>query len=225
MVEALFWAAALLAVIFALALMSRYQQHPAPFYLWWTFSFVFYTLAYIVEAITVGTHWTLVPYQLYIIASATLVGTMSVGTSYLAFPKTIAHSYAGLITALFAVLTVSVFVTPPVMQGSWLALNGGKGGIVGLTQVMYIIMASLGGTIVVIGALWSWWKTRRYYNLLIAAGAIAAGVGGTLASQGVALGILPLMNIVGLVLIFLGYVYSRSSQQGRSKSQSAAGSR
>ncbi|HBQ93708.1 MAG TPA: hypothetical protein DD856_00190, partial [Sulfobacillus sp.] len=65
----------------------------------------------------------------------------------------------------------------------------------------------------------------RYYNLLIAAGAIAAGVGGTLASQGVALGILPLMNIVGLVLIFLGYVYSRSSQQGRSKSQSAAGSR
>ncbi len=224
MVEALFWAAALLAVIFALALLSRYRKRHAPFYLWWTFSFAFYTLAYITEASSVGSHWTLVPYQLYIIASATLVGTMSVGTSYLAFRKVLAHSYASLITALFLVLTISVFVTPPIMHGSWLALNGGRGGIVGLTQVIYILMASLGGTIVVVGALWSWGKTRHYYNLLIAAGAIAAGVGGTLASQGVGLGILPAMNIVGLVLIFLGYVYSRSSQQGRSQSQVASGS-
>ncbi len=225
MAETLFWAAALLAVIFALALMSRYRERRAPFYLWWTFSFAFYTLAYITEATSVKTHWTLFPYQLYIIASATLVGTMSVGTSYLAFPKALARGYAGFITILFLSLTVSVFVVPPVIHGSWLALNGGKGGIVGLTQVIYIIMASLGGTIVVVGAAWSWWKTRRHYNLLIAAGAIVAGIGGTLASQGVGLSILPAMNILGLVLIFLGYVYSRSSQQGRSNTRAATGSR
>ncbi len=223
MVESLFWAAALLAAIFALALLSRYRYRHAPFYLWWTISFALYTVAYITEATSVHTRWAVFPYQLYVIASATLVATMSVGTTYLAFSKRIADIYAGFIVLLAVVLTGSVFITPPVIHGSWLALNGGKDAIVGLTQVVYIVMASLGGTIVIVGALWSWWKTRRYYNLLIAAGALAAGVGGTLASQGVGLSILPVMNILGLVLIFVGYVYSRSSHQGQSASRVARG--
>lgn len=223
MVEGLFFAAALLAALFALALLQRYRERRAPFYLWWAISFGLYTVAYLAEATTVRSQWTVFAYQLYVIASATLVGAMSVGTTYLAFSKRVGRIYATLIVLLAGVLTISVFSTPPVIHGSWLALNGGKGGIVGLTQVVYIIMASVGGTIVLVGALWSWWKTQRYYNLLIAAGALAAGVGGTLASQGVALSILPVMNIVGLVLIFLGYVYSRSSQQGRSSTKVAKG--
>ena len=97
-----------------------------------------------------------------------------------------------------------------------MVLNSGQEVIVGLTQVVYAIMASVGGTVVLIGAVWSWWKTRRYYNLLIAVGALASGIGGVLVSQGVALSMLPTFNITGLVLIFLGYVYSRSAPGARS---------
>ncbi len=222
MTAELFILAALLALLFAVTLGKRYQQRRAPFYLWWTISFGLYTIAYLAESLTVGSHWNLPAYQIYIITSAGLVGAMSVGTSYLAFPKKIAQGYAAGISLLGLALIIATLTVPPVLQGSWLALNGGKGGIVGATQAIYIVMASLGGTIVVLGAVWSWWKTRRYYNLLIAAGALGAGLGGTLASQGIALGILPTMNIVGLVLIFLGYVYSRPSAQGRVSQQKLA---
>jgi cytochrome c oxidase subunit IV len=215
MTAGLFILAAVLALLFAGALGKRYQKNHAPFYLWWTISFALYTLAYLAESFTVASRWNLPMYQIYIIASAGLVGAMSVGTTYLAFTKKIANVYAVLISLLGIALIISTIAVPPVLKGSWLALNGGKGGIVGATQIIYIVMASVGGTIVIVGALWSWWKTRRYYNLLIAAGALTAGLGGTMASQGVALGILPVMNIVGLVLIFLGYVYSRSAAQGR----------
>lgn len=223
MTAALFVLAALLALVFAGALVKRYQARHAPFYLWWTISFGLYTIAYLAESVTVNSHWNLPAYEIYIIGSAGLVGAMSVGTTYLAFNKKVAKAYAWAISLLGAALIISTIATPPAIHGSWLALNGGKGGIVGLTQVFYIVMASVGGTIVIVGALWSWWKTRRYYNLLIAAGALAASTGGTMASQGVGLGILPVMNIVGLVLIFLGYIYSRSSAQGRASYPVAKG--
>ncbi|AUW94720.1 MAG: hypothetical protein OWR62_15625 [Sulfobacillus thermotolerans] len=215
MTAGLFVLAALLALIFAGALVKRYQTHHAPFYLWWTISFGLYTLAYLAEALTVNSHWNLPVYDVYIVASAGLVGSMSVGTAFLAFKKGLAKAYAWFVSLLGIALIIATIATPPAIHGSWLALNGGKGGIIGLTQLFYVLMASLGGTIVVLGALWSWWKTRRYYNLLIAAGALIASTGGTMASQGVGLSILPVMNIVGLVLIFLGYIYSRSSAQGR----------
>jgi len=78
-----------------------------------------------------------------------------------------------------------------------------------------LVIGGSGGPIVVLGALWSWWKSKRYYNLLIAVGALIPSSAGALVSQGIGASIFPIMNILGLVLIFLGYVYSRSSNQGR----------
>ncbi|MCY0886754.1 MAG: hypothetical protein OWV35_12895 [Firmicutes bacterium] len=207
----LYWAAAVLAAVFAVILAGRYRERHAPFYLWWTFSFSFYVMAFVMEALTVATNWHLLwQYQLYVIASSSLVGTMSVGTTYLAVPRRWAHGYAGFIILLILGVAVTVFALPPALHGSWTQLNAGIGGIVGPTQLFYVLMASIGGTVVILGALWSWWKTRRLYNLLIAAGALVSTSGGTLASTGIGLSALPLMNIIGLLLIFWGYLESRA---------------
>jgi hypothetical protein len=106
-------------------------------------------------------------------------------------------------------LIVLTVVFPPALHGSWQALNAGQHAIVGPTQVVYLLLSAVGGPVVVLGALWSWWKTRRYYTLLIAAGALIPSLSGTVASQGMATTLFPIFNIVGLTLIFLGYVYSR----------------
>lgn len=211
MTSVLFGAAAVLAVVFAVFLVQRFRTSGAPVYGWWTLSFGLYALAFITEALTVSSNWHLVwEYQLYIVASAGLVGAMSVGTTYLAFPRSkIATGYAVYFTVVEVALIVLTAVFPPVLHGSWESLNAGKNGIVGMTQVAYLLLSAVGGPIVVLGSLWSWWKTRRYYTLLIAVGALIPTAAGTLASQGAGLALFPVLNIMGLVLIFLGYMYSR----------------
>jgi hypothetical protein len=207
----LFGGAAALAVVFAIILGQRYRVSKAPVYGWWTLSFGLYALAFITEALTVSSNWHLVwEYQLYIVASAGLVGAMSVGTTYLALPRSkVAVGYAIYFTMVELTLIVMTLVFPPVLHGSWQSLNAGKNSIVGLTQVAYLLLSAVGGPIVVLGSLWSWWKTRRYYTLLIAFGALIPSAAGTVASQGGGLTLFPVLNIIGLVLIFLGYMYSR----------------
>lgn len=211
MTSALFGAAAALAVVFAIILVQRYRVSKAPVYAWWTLSFGLYALAFITEALTVPSNWHLVwEYQLYIVASAGLVGAMSVGTTYLAFPRSkVAVGYAIYFSFVELALIALTLVFPPVLHGNWQSLNAGKNSIVGPTQIAYLLLSAVGGPIVVLGSLWSWWKTRRYYTLLIAVGALIPSAAGTVASQGGGLTLFPVLNILGLVLIFLGYVYSR----------------
>lgn len=207
----LFWCAAVLSLVFALNLAGRFRKTHAPVYGWWTVSLGLYLIAFIVEALSVASNWHGVwQYQLYIVASAGLVGAMSVGTTHLALPGSkVARGYGAYVTLVGLGLILSTIVHPPVLHGTWAALNGGKQAIVGTTQVAYLLLSAVGGPIVVVGAVWSWWKTRRYYALLIGVGALIPSSAGTMASQGLGLAWFPIMNMVGLVLIFLGYIYSR----------------
>ena len=211
MTSVLFWAAAGLAMIFSYNMITRYRTTKAPLYGWWSLSFLLYVIAFAVEALTVSSNWHLIwEYQLYIVASAGLVGAMSVGTTFLALPQSkLAVAYGIYFTVLEAALIVFALAYPPVLHGSWAALNAGKNAITGPTQVVYLLLSAVGGPIVVIGALGSWWKSRRAYTLLIAIGALVPSSAGTFASQGIGTAVFPLMNILGLVLIFAGYVYSR----------------
>lgn len=217
--EGLFIVASVLSAIFAASLWRRYVRRRARFYWWWTLSFVFYALTFATEAVTVRHGYHTVTYDFYILGSAGLVGWMSVGTAYLALKSGIARRYASLITVLFLATLGSLGFFPPHIQGDWTALNAGRG-ITGMTQIFYIILVSLGGTIVFVGAIWSWWKTRRFYNLLIALGVVISSMAGTFASQGLGTVAFPFANLVAVIIIFLGYIYSRPSGGPKAPSKS-----
>ncbi len=204
--------AALLSAAFGVHMFRRYQSRRAPFYFWWGISFLLYAAAFFMEALTVAHNWRQIwEYQVYIVASAGLVGAMSVGTTHLALGSSKwARGYAFYFVVAEVALLVFTLLFPPTLSGTWQQLNAGQHGIVGPTQVVYILLSAIGGPIVVLGSLWSWWKTRRYYTLLIAAGALVPSMAGTLASQGSTTALFPLLNVVGLILIFLGYIYSKS---------------
>lgn len=211
MAQMLLMLAALMAIGFTVNLAGRFKRTHAAVYGWWTLSFLFYAAAFLMEALTQHGNWHLVwQYQIYMVASAGLVGAMSAGTVYLALPRSRISFFYGLYVAVTTLsLAIFALLHPPVLHGSWVALNAGKDAIVGPSQVSYLLLSAVGGPVVVLGSLWSWWKTRRYYTLSIAVGALVPSLAGTLASQGMAEAWLPVLNIVGLVLIFLGYVYSR----------------
>ncbi|MDA8193424.1 MAG: hypothetical protein M0Z53_05450 [Thermaerobacter sp.] len=214
MTVVLLWLAALLTFGFAVNLGSRYRARGFAFYLWWSLSFILYTVAFAVEALSVAHDYNLAEYQLYIVSSSGLVGFMSVGTGYLAFSQRMAKIYAIFIMALVVALVLTTYLVPPAVDASWARLSAGAG-ITGPTRLIYIVMSSLGGTVVLVGALWSWWKTRRFYNLLIAAGVMVSSSAGALASQGRITAVFPFVNIAAVTLIFLGYIYSRPSAAGR----------
>lgn len=211
MIQVLFVVAALLAAVFAAVLGRRYVTRRSPFYAWWTLSFGLYVVALVVEAVTVGGNWHQVwEYQVYMVASAGLVGAMSAGTVHLAWPRTkLARGYALYVSGVGLALIGLTIAYPPLLQGTWAQLNGGQGAIVGAPRVAYLLLSAVGGPIVVLASLGSWFKTRRYYPLFIAVGALIPSLAGTMASQGLGMSGFPLLNMVGLVLIFIGYLYSQ----------------
>ncbi|NMP24930.1 hypothetical protein [Sulfobacillus harzensis] len=209
MASGLYAAAAALALVFVLRLVQRLRTSRAPVYLWWSLSFALYALAFIMEALTVDNQWHVWEYQVYMIGSAGLVGAMSVGTTYLAWPRSkIAAGYALYFVVVELALVVLAIVYPPTLHGTWALLNAGHA-IVGPPRIAYLMLSAVGGPIVVIGAGWSWWKTRRYPILLIAVGALIPSLAGTLASQGLTTSVFPILNIIGLILIFIGYLNPR----------------
>lgn len=222
MASLLYAAAAALAIVFLMRLVQRLRVSRAPVYRWWSLSFVLYALAFIMEALTVQSQWHVWEYQVYIIGSAGLVGAMSVGTTYLAWPRSkIAIGYSIYFVVVELALIGLTLAYPPTLQGPWALLNAGQHAVVGLPRVAYLLLSAVGGPIVVLGAGWSWWKTRRYPILLIAVGALIPSLAGTLASQGLTTTAFPVLNIVGLILIFIGYRNSRSPSR-RSKVEPAS---
>ena len=212
MASGLYAAAAALAVVFVIRLVRRLRMRYSPVYGWWTLSFAFYALSFVMEAVTVGSHWRIWEYQLYIMGSAGLVGAMSAGTVYLARPRSwIARGYAIYVGVVELALIGFTLASPPVLHGSWAMLNSGQHAIVGWPRVAYLLLSAVGGPIVVLSTGWSWWKTRKHPVLLIAVGALIPTVAGTLASQGITTAVFPLLNIVGLVLIFIGYLHAGPS--------------
>lgn len=210
-----FGVAALLALAFAGRMGWRWRTGRKPQHGWWLLAFLFYAAAFVTEANTVAQGWhSLWEYRLYLFSSAGLVGTLSIGTGYLAWNRRLARSYAALEGALLAGLAIWLCVRPLALHGSWLALNGGQGSITGWSQRFYVVQVAMGGMIIVWSSLWSAWKFRRWQPLLIAAGALASSTGGTLASMGLGLAVLPLMNVVGLIGIFLGDFYAAARLAG-----------
>lgn len=118
-------------------------------------------------------------------------------------------------------LTGLTIAYPPVLHGNWAVLNAGQHAIVGLPRVAYLLLSAIGGPIVVVGAGLSWWKTRRSPILLIAVGALIPSVAGTLASQGLTTVLFPILNIVGLILIFVGYLHPFSPTRRPTRSSSS----
>ena len=204
----------ILAVPFALEIYRRYREHPERLHLlWWAIGIATYGVGTFTEATTTLVGWNEPTFRAWYISGALLGGApLAQGTVYLLLGKRTAHILTTLLIAYVIMASVFVVLSPidysqveahrltgRVLQWQWVRAFSP---VVNLYAVVFLI----GGAILSALRYSTDPSTRHrvYANILIAAGAILPGIGGTATRMGY-VEVLYVTELVGLLLTWMGY--------------------
>ncbi|MGC8488789.1 MAG: hypothetical protein ACP5QO_11335, partial [Clostridia bacterium] len=207
-------------LILGLGFTRQYGSRHRPYQLWWGISFIVTALAAAVQFIAFINHaFSPTDYRLYIVFSASVPAVMGAGTMFLLWARW-AWYYTGLVLLFILLTAVGAF------SGSVSA--GHLGDVMYASQAVthvitsflvilgYAVLGSVGATAIVLGALWSWWRTRQIYNLGIALGGVVFSLADTLAAYGIT-AIFFLAQIVGIVVLYWAVDKSRAPETRTSR--------
>ncbi len=193
-----------LLLILSVRAVARYRLTASRPQLMWGLGLVFATGAMLVEAVVYIDTASSFLLQLYVFFSAAIVGVLSLGATRILRSPRIERAYTAYIGATTVLVGVFSFLTPlpPTSMVS--------GGIItGDPPLLLLILSTLvtgPATVVLLSASYlSLRRTWKWQTLLMIAGALILGAGGTLyiASFPVAL---YYAEFLGIVLLFLGLV-------------------
>ncbi len=221
------WIAALATMVvggvLAWQLGKKYLAKHRPYALWWTVSFGLATLAALTQILAFAqggfAGWD---YRAYLVFSAAIPGLMGAGTVYLIWRK-FGHWFLGLIwlfTAIALVGAVTTSLAPQllkdVLEASATVAKVAPGALVTLG---YALLGAFGGLALILGALYSYIRSRQSYNLLIALGGIVFSVADTVGQFGHGVLFFP-AQILGMLLLYFGVAGSNevAARQGATKS-------
>lgn len=210
---------AIVAFAFTLLLARQFIQRRKTHQILWTIGMLFYALSALMEFLMnrdlMGANATV--FRVYYVLAAPLVGFLGAGVVYLLVRRRIANYFLGFVILLsvglvMMGLTTSIDEAVIVESFSGELAEGFRAAIHTYpmsVRIFSIILNSVGGTILIGGALYSFIRDRsRTYNLLIFVGGLLPMVGGSM------IGLLGDPNVFfefelgGTVFLFLGFVFS-----------------
>lgn len=208
-------ASSIISVVFAVTVLDQFFARRKPYQLIWAIGLFMYFIStgseFWVE--TWGLNETI--YRLWYLFGAIFVAAyLGMGTLYLLVPRRIAHIIMAILLvasfyAVFRVFTASLDL-------STLQYLSGRAMPQGV-RLMTPFFNTFGTVALVGGAIYSAWVfwRRRFMphrvisNTLIAVGAILPAVGGTHMRLGGSLTTFYLLELVGIIIIFIGFLRSR----------------
>ena len=203
---------AVVAAIFAVVVLRQYAGHRKTYQLMWAAGFAMFAIAAFAGFLARSGSMTDTAYRLFYLFGAILnVAWLSLGTLYLLARRRWADlalvGVVGLsVLAAYAVVSVPVDLTA--------AADSGRGFPNGsLARILAGVGSGLGSIVLIGGALWSAWiflqrrrnGRRAIANVIIAVGVVIVAAGGTATFTG-ASGVLELANLVGLAVMFAGFL-------------------
>lgn len=196
---------------FAVAVALQYMRKRRPSLLAWAIGLLLFTVASFMGFVARSGGATDVEYRLfYLFGAITNVAWLALGTVYIVAPR-YGRIALGIVLALSAVAVYAVFASPVDMA---VAVDTGKGYPDGsLPRILAAIGSGAGSLVLIGGALWSAWVffrrrhqgRRALANAVIAVGVFIVAAGGTVAFTG-ASGILELTNLIGVSVMFVGFL-------------------
>ena len=203
---------ALVAAAFALVVLRQYAGHHKTYQLMWVVGFAMFAVAAFAGYLARTGATTETEYRLFYLFGAILnVAWLSLGTLYLLARRRWAD-VALVAVAVLSVLAAYAVVAVPVDVTA--AADSGRGFSNGsLARVLAGVGSGLGSIVLIGGALWSAWiflrrrrnGRRALANVIIAVGVLIVAAGGTATFTG-ASGVLEVANLVGLTVIFGGFL-------------------
>jgi hypothetical protein len=201
----------LVSGVFAVAVALQYARKRRPSQLAWTVGLLLFATAAFMGFLARSGGATDVEYRLfYLFGAITNVAWLALGTIYIVAPR-FGRAALVAVLALSAVAAYAVFASPVDIA---VAVDTGKGYPDGsLPRILAAIGSGVGSLVLIGGAIWSAWVffrrrnqgRRALANAVIAIGVFIVAAGGTVAFTG-ASGILELTNLVGVSVMFVGFL-------------------
>jgi hypothetical protein len=207
-------AATAISLIFAAVVYRQYINRLRPYQLVWSLALLIFGVGAFCQFIAESHGWSEPIYRIWYYAGAMLAAAyFGQGTIYLIAPRGLAHGSMAVLIAL-SLEGLGLALTVPVDMSKALQHGAVTGNGFPLFMLFFLIPLNVYGTIALVGgALWSVVKlwpnptTRRRAagTLLIAVGGLVEALGGTANRMGIP-GLLYVTEMVGVAIIFLGYL-------------------
>ncbi len=215
----------LVTFAFTIAVFNRYRQRGGVYLLLWAIGLLLYGIGTLSEVI-LGLTFNVIVLKLWYLTGAMLTAAwLGMGTVHLLIRKgNAAQTLTGIVAAISALALILVLAAPvnsvaydvirPVSEQYKEILT--RSGLI----ILLTILLNLYGTITLVGgAIYSaflFWRkkilaNRMYGNILIAAGALSPALGGTFLRAGL-VDFLYLSELVGAILMFIGFILATSGQ-------------
>lgn len=203
---------AIVAAVFALVVVRQYGGHRKAYQLMWATGFAMFAIAAFAGYLARSGGTTESEYRVFYLFGAILnVAWLALGTLYLLAPRRWADVALVSVAVLSLVAGYAVVSAPVDLTA---AADSGRGFPNGsLARILAGVGSGLGSIVLIGGALWSAWVffskrhngRRAIANVVIAVGVLIVAAGGTATFTG-ASGVLELANLVGLTVMFAGFL-------------------
>lgn len=210
-------ATTILAACFAPVVFRRWQSRkPAPHLWWWSMGIAMYGVGTLTESLTTLFGWNEVVFRAWYISGALLGGApLAQGTVYLMFSRRTASRMATALGAAIAVAATFVLLSP--IDASLVEPHRLTGRVMEWQRARLFspFINTYAAIFLIGGAVLSAWRFRKdpstrhrfIGNCFIAVGALLPGIGGTATRFGHT-EVLYVMELIGIVLIWIGYTYN-----------------
>jgi hypothetical protein len=212
-------ATSLFCVFFFIELLQHWRKHRAPHVLWWTIGIFFYGAGTVTESIHAIAGYSPILFKVWYILGALLgAAPLAQGTVYLVMKKKRANILAAILSTVIFTASVLVILSPlkPV-SGANIKLGGYLlewSFIRGITPFIniyaFIFLVGGAGYSAVLYYRTMIDKSKFWGNVLIAAGGLLPGIGGSASKFGY-IEVLYITEFVGICLIHAGYQMMKSS--------------
>lgn len=218
-----------ISAVFGAAVLRRFLENHKRHNLLWSVGLFAIAVAALCQAVAeYGGGWSEPVFRAYYFAAGIGPAMWGAGTMYLLGNRRAADAFLLAMLALIAAQGV-VCATLPLdtsyFEGGQIE-TGVKAAATPM-RVLIALMSSIGAIAMIVGALLSFRASHRAHNLLIALGAIVFSAGGSIAGLfpqegGLSTAALYLGNLVGIMLVFVGFWMARGARAETSAAAVAA---
>ncbi|MGE0443459.1 MAG: hypothetical protein AB7S39_23485 [Gemmatimonadales bacterium] len=210
----------LVAAVFAVTVFRRYREKGGTHLLWWGIGMITYGAGTITESLTTLTGWHEPVFRAWYITGALLGGApLAQGTAYLLFSRKTANRMTVVLVSVIVIASVAVLLAPIDVARVETHRLSGRVFEAQWVRAFSPFINLYAAILLIGGAVWSavgYARVRNagrrvWANASIALGALLPGIGGSFTRFG-HVEVLYVTELIGLLLIFLGYRLSTTAR-------------
>ncbi len=197
-------------LFFAASVFRQYSRRRKIYQFIWGTGLLIFSFTTLLEFISEISEWNVLMYKAYYVSIASLVAILGLGTVYLFSRRAGVYLsvYFAAVIAVLIILTLNADIDSERLKQS---LAGGSA-MPAYVRAISPFLTIPGSVALIGGALYSWYLTRRSYNLFIAAGALLVASGGSLSRAGFEWALYTL-ELLGAAVMYIGFIKSEEERR------------